>query len=62
MNFERQGAQHMTEFTILLSDSDTDLLFRIKEARGLDDLTGNEFAACLLEAELHRMKREILSN
>ena len=51
----------MTEFTILLSDSDTDLLFRIKEARGLDDLTGNEFAACLLEAELHRRKREFLS-
>lgn len=52
----------MTEFTIMLTDRDTELLFQIKEAQGLDDLTANEYAAYLLEAELHRRAREILSN
>ena len=47
----------MTEFTILLSDRDTELLFTLKQARGLDDLTGNEFARQLLEAEIHRQAR-----
>ena len=51
----------MTEFTILLSDRDTDLLFSLKQKNGLDDLTGNEFAAQLLEAEIHRQARELIS-
>ena len=51
----------MTEFTILLSDRDTDLLFALKQENGLDDLTGNEFARQILEAEIHRQARENLS-
>lgn len=51
----------MTEFTILLSVRDTDLLFSLKQKNGLDDLTGNEFAAQLLEAEIHRQARELIS-
>lgn len=52
----------MTEFTILLSDRDTDLLFALKQENGLDDLTGNEFARQILEAEIHRQAREKLFN
>lgn len=52
----------MTEFTIMLSDRDTDLLFTLKQRAGLDDLTGNEFARQILEAEIHRQARENLSN
>ena len=52
----------MTEFTFLLSDRDTDLLYSLKQKRGLDDLTGNEFARQILEAEIHRQARENLSN
>ncbi len=52
----------MTEFTIMLSDHDTDLLFTLKREAGLDDLTGNEFAQQILEAEIHRQAREKLSN
>lgn len=52
----------MTEFTIILSDRDTDLLFTLKQRAGLDDLTGNEFARQILEAEIHRQARENLSN
>lgn len=48
----------MTEFTILLSDRDTDLLFDLKRAQGLDALTGNEYAAQLLAEALHRLARE----
>lgn len=47
----------MTEFTIMLTDRDTDLLFALKQQAGLDDLTGNEFARQLLEAEIHRQAR-----
>lgn len=47
----------MTEFTIMLTDRDTDLLFALKKQAGLDDLTGNEFARQLLEAEIHRQAR-----
>jgi hypothetical protein len=51
----------MTEFTIMLSDGDTDLLYSIKQQAGLGDLTGNEFARQILEAEIHRQARENLS-
>lgn len=51
----------MTEFTIMLSDRDTDLLYSIKQQAGLDDLTGNEFARQILEAEIHRQARGNLS-
>ncbi len=51
----------MTEFTIMLTDRDTELLFTLKQQAGLDDLTGNEFAQQLLEAEIHRQAREKLS-
>ena len=51
----------MTEFTIMLSDRDTDLLITLKQRAGLDDLTGNEFARQILEAEIHRQARENLS-
>ena len=44
----------MTEFTFMLSDRTTDLLYSIKQQAGLDDLTGNEFARMLLEDELYR--------
>lgn len=45
----------MTEFNFYLSDKDTDRLFALKEARGADDLTANDYAKLLLEAELHRL-------
>ena len=48
----------MTEFTVLLSNSDTDLLFYLKQKQGFDDMTGNQFAERLLEETLHRLKRE----
>ena len=48
----------MTEFTVLLSNSDTDLLFYLKQKQGFDDMTGNQFAERLLEEILHRLKRE----
>lgn len=51
----------MTEFTIMLTDRDTELLFTLKQQAGLDDLTGNDFARQLLEAEIHRQARENLS-
>ena len=44
----------MTEFNFYLSDEDFNRLYAIKEIRGRQDLTGNEFARQLLEAELHR--------
>ena len=48
----------MTEFTVLLSNSDTDLLFYLKQKQGFDGMTGNQFAERLLEETLHRLKRE----
>ena len=45
----------MTEFNFYLSDKDTDRLYALKEKRGADALTLNEFARALLEAELHRL-------
>ena len=51
----------MTEFTFMLSDHDTDLLFALKQQAGLDNLTGNDFARQILETEIHRQARENLS-
>ncbi len=45
----------MTEFNFYLSDKDTDRLYTLKEKRGADSMTLNEFAKALLEAELHRL-------
>lgn len=45
----------MVEFTFYLSANDTDRLFAIKQLQGKDNLTGNDFAAELLEAELQRL-------
>lgn len=45
----------MTEFNFYLSDKDTDRLYALKEKRGADSMTLNEFAKALLEAELHRL-------
>ena len=44
----------MVKFEFYLGDSDFDRLFAIKAFEGEDDLTGNEFAAKLLERELFR--------
>lgn len=41
------------EFSI--SAEDGERLFAIKELQGKDDLTGNEFAAEILQRELHRL-------
>lgn len=48
----------MTEFTILLSAQDTELLFNLKQQQGKDEMTGNDFAEYLLTRELHRLERE----
>ena len=45
----------MTEFNFYLSDKDTDRLYTLKEKRGADSMTLNEFTKALLEAELHRL-------
>ena len=44
----------MTEFNFYLSDDDARLLFDKKELRGLDELTGNEFAKRIIEEYLHQ--------
>lgn len=44
-----------TKFEFYLSDDDTERLFAIKEDKGKDDLTGNEYAKELLMRELHRL-------
>ena len=46
------------KFEFYLSDSDVDRLFAIKEDRGKNDLTGNEFAKELIEKQLHTMHPE----
>lgn len=48
----------MTEFTILLSDADTDLLYELKKKEGFNSLTGNQYAENLLSFALHRAARE----
>lgn len=45
----------MDKFEFYLSEEDTDRLFAIKEDKGRNDLTGNEFAKELLEGILFKM-------
>ena len=52
----------MVEFTFYLSANDTDRLFAIKQLQGKDNLTGNDFAAELLEAELQRLLKQLKKN
>ena len=44
-----------TKFEFYLSEEDTERLFAIKEDKGKDDLTGNEYARELLEGILYSM-------
>jgi len=48
----------MTEFTILLSDADTDRLYALKALEGRADMTGNEYATELLTLKLRQMHPE----
>lgn len=50
-----ENEQAMTEYTIQLHNEDTERLFACKELEGKHDLTGNQYAALLLERELHRL-------
>lgn len=43
------------KFEFCLSDDDTERLFAVKEEKGKNELTGNEYAKELLERELHRL-------
>lgn len=43
------------KFEFYLSDDDTERLFAIKENKGKDELTGNEFAKEILSKELYRL-------
>lgn len=45
----------MKELNFYIEDNDLERLFAIKKLQGRDDLTGNEFAAILLEKELRRL-------
>lgn len=45
----------MREFTIYLSEDDASRLYAIKTIQGRYDLTGNQFAAELLENTLFRL-------
>ena len=42
-------------FEFYLSDDDTERLFAIKEDKGKDGLTGNEFAKEIISKELYRL-------
>ena len=48
----------MTEFTLYLSDTDTDLLFYLKQQQGFNSMTGNQFAEKILTESMHRILRE----
>lgn len=43
------------KFEFYLSDDDTERLFAIKEDKGKDNLTGNDFAKELLQNTLHNL-------
>ena len=45
-------------FEFYISDEDMDRLWALKEREGKDELTGNEYAALLLERTLHRLHPE----
>jgi hypothetical protein len=44
-----------TRFEFYLNDEDTERLFAIKEDKGKNDLTGNQYARELLEGVLYKM-------
>ena len=44
-----------TKFEFYLSEEDTERLFAIKEDKGKNDLTGNEYAKELLVKTLHQL-------
>lgn len=44
-----------TKFEFYLSDEDTERLFAVKEDKGKNNLTGNDYAKELLIGMLHRM-------
>ena len=52
----------MVEFSFLLSDNDTELLYEQKKRENLDSLTGNEYAAELLRDILHYKARNDLDH
>ena len=43
------------KFEFYLSDEDTERLFAVKEDKGKEELTGNDYARELLERELYRV-------
>ena len=43
------------KFQFYLSDEDTERLFAVKEDKGKEELTGNDYARELLERELYRL-------
>lgn len=45
-------------FEFYISDEDMDRLWALKEKEGKDELTGNEYAALLLERTLNRLHPE----
>lgn len=45
----------MPDINFYLTNSAMDRLFAIKKLQGKDDMTGNEFAAQMLEDELYRL-------
>lgn len=49
-----------TKFEFYLSEEDTERLFAIKEDKGKDNLTGNEYAKELLVKTLHQLHPEIV--
>jgi hypothetical protein len=44
-----------TRFEFYLGDEDTERLFAVKEDKGKNDLTGNDYARELLVGILHKM-------
>lgn len=49
-----------TKFEFYLSEEDTERLFAIKEDKGKENLTGNEYAKELLVKTLHQLHPEIV--
>ena len=43
------------KFEFYLSDEDTERLFAVKVDKGMEELTGNDYARELLERELYRL-------
>lgn len=49
-----------TKFEFYLSEEDTERLFAIKEDKGKENLTGNEYAKELLVKTLHQLHPKIV--